>query len=144
METARNKSMNDSDNAPLKVIINGQEFDEAEAQDLIDTGRKTREMETKWNTKLDSVWPEYGQTRNQLKQYETELAEAKAQLTEFQNKKSEGNETPQDVAEAQESARKLGLSLKDDIEKAGFIKKDELSVELVNRYLLKRINLQKI
>ena len=46
--------------APSKIVINGQEYDPTEAQELIDTGRKTREYEKQWNTKVDAVWPEYG------------------------------------------------------------------------------------
>lgn len=113
--------------APSQVIeINGQEYDPAEAQSLIDLGNKTREMETKWNTKLDSVWPEYGRSREQLKTYETELTEARKQLQEFQSKRQEGSETQTDVSEAREAARKLGIVLDDDLGKAGYIKKDDL------------------
>jgi hypothetical protein len=112
--------------APLKVIINGQEFDPTEAQELIDTGRKTREMEEKWNTKLDNVWPEYGKSREQLKTYESELTEARSQLAEFNKKKEEGVETKQDVSEAQEAARKLGIVLAPDLDKAGYVKRDDL------------------
>lgn len=113
--------------APSQVItINGQEFDPNEAQSLIDLGRKTQEYEQKWNTKLDNVWPEYGRSREQLHKYEAELQEAKAQLSEFQQKRQEGSETPTDLREAQEAARKLGIVLNDDLGKAGYIRKDDL------------------
>jgi hypothetical protein len=124
--------MSDSD-APLKVIINGQEFDETEAQDLIDAGKKTREMEQKWNTKLDSVWPEYGRSRETLKQMESELAEAKTELEKFQLKQKEGSETPQDEVKAKEAARKLGIVLNEDLGQAGYIKKDDLEKYLSER-----------
>lgn len=112
--------------APSQVIINGQEYDPSEAQSLIDLGNKTREMETKWNTKLDSVWPEYGRSREQLKSYESELQTARQQLQEFQSKRQEGSETGADLTEAKEAARKLGLVLGEDLDKTGYIKKDDL------------------
>jgi hypothetical protein len=112
--------------APLKVIINGEELDPQEAQDLIDTGRKTREYEQKWNTKLDSVWPEYGKSREQIKSLEAERDEARRQIAEFNQKKEEGTETREDVTEAQEAARKLGIVLAPDLDKAGYVKKDDL------------------
>lgn len=120
--------MDPNQDAPLKITINGQEYDESEASDLIDYGRKTKDLETKYNTKFDSVWPEYGKSREEIKRIQTELEDAKAQLTEFQTKKEEGIETPADVKAAQEAARKIGIPLKEDLDKAGYIKQADLDV----------------
>ncbi len=117
--------MEDSD-AHSKVIINGQEYDATEAGDYLEIGRRTKELEQKYNTTLDNVWPEFGKSRQELKTLNEELATAKAQLTEYSEKKASQTETPTDVAEAQQAARKLGLILNEDLDKAGYIKKDDL------------------
>lgn len=118
----------DTTDAPLKVTINGQEeeLDAAEAASLIDIGRKTKELEGKYNTSFDKVWPEYNRSQQTLKTTERERDEAKKQLEEFQSKKQEGTETPLDVKQAKEAARNLGLSFKEDLEQDGYIKKADL------------------
>src|SRR3990167_5726998 len=92
--------------APSNIVINGQEYTPDEAQDFIDTGRKTREYEQKWNVKLESVWPEYGKTRESLESLETERDMARSELNEFKAKQQAQVETPADVQAAKEAARK--------------------------------------
>lgn len=116
-----------------KIAINGQEYDPAEAQNFIDRGKQTIEAERKWNTSLDKVWPEYGKSRETLKQMESQLAEARSQLEKFQTKQEAGTETPADEAKAKEAAKRLGLILKDDLDSSGYIKKDELDKYLSER-----------
>ncbi len=119
--------------APAKVVINGTEYDVTEAQTLIDTGRKTKEYEQKWNTPLDKVWPAYGESQTKIKTLGDELTAAKKQLEEFQVKKDAGTETQVDVEKAKEAARKLGLVLTDDLDKSGYVKKDDLDKYLDDR-----------
>jgi hypothetical protein len=64
---------------------------------------------------------------------QSELETARQQLTQFQTKKDAGTETQADVAQAKEAARKLGLTLNEDLEKSGYIKKDELDSYLEER-----------
>ena len=116
-----------------KVNINGTEYDVSQASELIGLGQKTRENETKWNTKLDSVWPEYGKVTTTLKQRETELAEARQKLAQYEQKKDAGTETPLDVKQAQDAARKLNIVLRDDLEKDGYVKKADLDKYLEER-----------
>ncbi len=109
-----------------QVVINGQEYDPTEVQSLMDLGRKTQEYETKWNTKLDTVWPEYGKLKETTKTMEQELSQARSQLESFQQKKDAGTETSTDVKQAQDAARKLGIVLGDDLEQRNFVKKEDL------------------
>jgi len=117
--------MSDSGEAPLKITINGQEYDPAEAQDLIETGRKTKDYETQWSTKLDSVWPEYGRSREEIKTL-------KSELEAYKQKAVEGNVTKQETAEAKATAQQLGVKL-EDLDKAGYIKKTDLESFLEER-----------
>ena len=111
---------------PSTVSINGVDYSLEDASSYIEKGKRTVELEKEWDTPVDKVWPEYGKTRESLKSMETQLNEAKAQLQEFQNKKEAGVETPTDVKEAQEAARKLGIVLNEDLGKQGYIKKEDL------------------
>lgn len=114
------------DQVPEKVTINGEELDASEASELISYGRKTKEYEQKWNTPLDNVWPEYGKSRETVKQLETELQNAKNQLESFQQKQEAGTDTPNDLAKAKAAARELGLTFQEDLEKGEFVKKSDL------------------
>jgi predicted nucleic acid-binding Zn-ribbon protein len=118
--------------APSNIVINGEEIPLEEAQKLIETGRKTREYEQKWNTTLDTVWPEYGKTREHVKALETENAQAKAQLAEFQRKQTAGTDTQVDREKARAAAKELGFVLDDDI-KDKFVARDELDKYLDER-----------
>jgi hypothetical protein len=111
---------------PSTISINGVDYDPAQVETDINFAKTTRELETKYNTSFDKVWPEYGKSQETLKQREAELAEAKAQLTAFQTKQTANIETPKDIQEAREAARKLGISLDEDLDKRGYIKKEEL------------------
>jgi len=118
---------------PSTISINGVDYDPAQVEADINYAKSTRELETKYNTSFDKVWPEYGKSQETLKQKETELQQARAEIAEFQSKQNRGTETPTDVKEAQEAARKLGIVLDEDIEKRGYIKKDDLDSYLNER-----------
>lgn len=111
-----------------KITINGQEYDPNEAAELLEVGRKTRDAESKFNVTFDSIMPAYTKANERAKladQYEKELSEAKQQLAEYTVKKESGTDTPADVTEAKEAARKLGLTFSEDLDK-NYIKRDEL------------------
>jgi hypothetical protein len=126
--------MDDPNLAPSKVTINGQEYDETEIQSNLEFAKQVRESEQKYNTTFDKVWPEYGRTQQTVKQLQTELQAAKAQIESFQSKQEQGTETIQDEKLAREAARKLGLTFQEDLEKSGYIKKDQVP-ELVKSIL---------
>jgi len=111
---------------PEKITINGEEYDPTEAQEYINLGRKTKEYETKWNTPLDNLMPDYGRTKESVKQLTADLQEARSKLEQFQVKAEAGVETPNDLAQAKEAARKLGLTFQEDLEKGEYIKKADL------------------
>lgn len=118
--------------APSKIIINGEEFDATEASELIGVGRQTRELETKYNTKLDRVWPEYGRVTTENKTLANERDEARASIAEYEAKLKAGNATPQDRAEATAAAQTLDLNPA-TIAKAGGVTTDQLEAILTER-----------
>lgn len=118
--------------APV-ISINGVDWDPSELESVITKGKQTLDLEKQWNTPVDKVWPEYGQTREQLKTISSERDEYKQKLADFEAKQNAGVETPTDIREAQEAARKLGLTLKEDLDKDGYIKKADLDKYLSER-----------
>lgn len=137
---------------PSTVSINGVDYSPEDAQSLIELGTKTRDLEKQWDTPVDKVWPEYGKTRESLRAVESERDAARKELEDFRTKQNAGVETSTDIKEAQDAARKLGLSLNEDIEKQGYVKKEDLYKEFqtysqqqaaVNDILTKADNLEK-
>lgn len=117
-----------------KIVIGGQEYDPTEAQELLNVGRQTREMETKYNTTFDKVWPSFGEKSNQLAETSKQLEQAQARLAEFEQKSNAGVETPTDVSQALEDARKLGIITKQDLEGAGYIRAEDLTAKFEELY----------
>ena len=111
---------------PTTISINGVDYDPNELQSFIDKGKQTLDLEKQWDTPVDKVWPKYGETREALNTTSAERDAARKELEEFKAKQAAGTETQADVQSAREEARKLGLTLNEDLEKAGYIKKDEL------------------
>jgi hypothetical protein len=116
---------------PSNIVINGQEYSPDEAQELIDTGRKTHEYESKWNVELDKVWPKYGVSTN-YKTVEQERNQARQELEDFKLKQQQQVETPADIQSAREAARKIGIVLDEDV-KGKYVGKDELETWYTDR-----------
>lgn len=112
--------------APSNIVINGKEYSSEEAQELIETGRKTHDYETKYNTKFENIWPDYTRLSQEKSQWQTEKQKYESQIAEFEKKQTQGVETPEDIKKAKEAARNLGLVLSEDLSSQGYIKKDEL------------------
>lgn len=112
--------------APQTISINGVDYDPTELQGFIDKGKQTLDLEKQWDTPVDKVWPEYGKTRETLNTTAAERDALKQEIAQFKAKENAGIETPADVKSAREAARQLGLTLNEDLDKAGYIKKDDL------------------
>lgn len=88
---------------PEKIKLGEEEFSQEELSQLVGLGKSYKEIESKYNTKLDRVWPEFGKSQNRVKELEAELENMK-----------KASQTPKDldenaVREAKEAARKIGL-----------------------------------
>ena len=118
--------------APSQIVINGQEYSPDEAQELIETGRKTREYETAHNTKLDSIYPEYTRLTQERSSWTTKEKEYQDKLAAYEAKKEADIETPADLKAVQEAARKAGIVLRDDVE-GKYVSKDELETWYTDR-----------
>lgn len=121
------------DQLPEKITIGGAEYDANEAAELIGLAKQTRELEAKYNTKFDSVWPEYGRLSQEHKTLKTQYEQAQQDLAKYQNMKPQDRD-PEDIEAAKAAARKLGIILNDDLEKAGYVRKDDLDKYFDEKY----------
>lgn len=96
-----------------KVKVGDKEYTQEELSQLVGLGEIGRELETKWNTKIDKIYPEYTKTQQNYKDLETKAKEYEAKLKEIEAKKQD---LPEDqvIAQAREAAKKVGLLTNDD------------------------------
>lgn len=111
---------------PQTISIGGKEYTAEEAQELVGLGNRAREYEQKANTKLENIYPEYTKLTQERKSWMSEKEQLQAQLSQIQQRQGTTEEQPGDVKAAIEAARKLGITLNEDLEKSGYIKKDDL------------------
>lgn len=132
--------MTESDLAPEKIIINGQEFSPEDATQLIELGNKYKKIESDLNTSLDKVYPEYTRASQQLKEKEKLLAERDAELEALRQsrEKEKALETPEDVKKIREAARQVGLADTDYLKEQGYMTKDEVKAYLDEQEKLKQ------
>ena len=80
-------------NQDTKVKIGEKEYEQAELNRLVGLGEMASEVEAKWNTKYDKVYPEYTKATQALKEREAELTELRAKLdTKAEPAKAEWND----------------------------------------------------
>jgi hypothetical protein len=114
-----------------KIKLGEEEYTQDELKRLVDLGKIGVEAEEKYNTSLDKVWPEFGRKSTQLKEYEERIAS----LEESRNKPNLPENEQQAIEEARAAARKLGITLDEDVEtKVGA----KLEKEFRNYYLRER------
>lgn len=97
---------------PEKIKLGDKEYTQDELSQLVGVAQKVTDLENQYNTKLDKVWPAYGQSQNELKS-------VKEQMERLQNA-ANGNPDmdPESVKQALDQARKIGLVTKEDISEA--------------------------
>lgn len=88
---------------PEKIKLGEKEYSQEELSQLVGLGESYREIETKYNTKLDRVWPEFGKSQNRVKELEAELERMK----QVQSAPKDLDDNA--IREAKEAAKKIGL-----------------------------------
>jgi len=107
-----------TDEQPVdKIKVGEVEYEQQELDELVSLGKLGREMQTKYNTDFQKVWPEYTRTTQELKT----ARQAQEELENLKRQQVQARETgegldPTAVAKAKEAARKLGLILDEDID----------------------------
>ncbi|MEK9207798.1 MAG: hypothetical protein AAB922_04900 [Patescibacteria group bacterium] len=96
--------------APSKVTVGGKEYDQEDLSALVGLGEIAKEAETKYNTKIDRVWPEFSKAQNKVKEYEARIAE----LEDYKTKTTPVEVNDDTNRQALDMAKKLGIVTKED------------------------------
>lgn len=111
------------------IKLGDAEYTQEELNELVGLGQTARELEEKWNTKIDSVYPEFTKKSQRLKELESELEEKKEleeKLAQYQNQsKQTGELDERAIQEARQAAKKIGLLTKDDLAELGIVTRDD-------------------
>ena len=87
-----------------KIKVGESEYSQEDLSRLVGLGKLAEESESRFNTKIDRVWPEFTKNQNELKQ----LREEKEQ---WESQKKQQEEVPEDLAlqQARQAAKKVGI-----------------------------------
>lgn len=96
-----------------KVKVGEAEYTQEELNRLVGLGKLAVESETKFNTKVDKIWPEYTKKSQKLAELEKEIEGYRAEQA---NKAKLPENEEQAIREAKEAAKKLGIVTDDAFE----------------------------
>jgi len=109
---------------PQSIKLGDKEYTQEELQEAVGARNMVKELEEKWDTKIDKVYPKFTQNSTRLKEVENELNELKQKQSTADNKPIDEIDE-ETKAEAKRAARKLDLLTKDDLTDLGYISKDD-------------------
>ena len=90
--------------------LGDKEYNQDELSELVGLGNIAKELETKWNTKIDRVYPDYTKATQALSDERRKREEAEEKLTQFNqsSQTSTGELTAEQKAEARRQLENLG------------------------------------
>ena len=119
-----------------KVKVGDKEFSQDELTGLVGLGQKAKELEDKWNTKIDRLYPEYTKKTQKLTEYEARIQgyEAEKQKREQESLSSKSELNPEEQSKLiKQELGKYGVVTKEDVNNyiANFMAGKEL-IENIN------------
>ena len=99
-----------------KIKIGEKEYTQEELSELVGLGELTKEVETKYNTKLDKVWPEYTKTTQELKVLKEEKEKWEEERAKGKVLTGEQLSEEEIAKQAREQAKRIGIALSDEVE----------------------------
>lgn len=101
---------NNMDNQdPQTIKVGEKEYSPEQLQQLVQLGEIGREMEEKWNTKIDRVYPEFSKAKNDLKTMEEEVTRLRTPAPQAPAADDGMGLSEDDIAKARKEARKIGI-----------------------------------
>lgn len=110
------KTDDEGNDLPSTFKIGEKEYTQEQVENMVSKAQQVEELEGRYNTKLDRVWPEYGKSQNELKSLKEELEQLRNQ-SQQQPIREEGDLSEEQVRIAQEQARKIGILTQSDFDK---------------------------
>ena len=99
-----------------KIKVGEQVYEQAELERLVGLGKLGVELEEKWKTKIDRVYPEYTKSRQEIENLKSKLEEREQEV--INRKQIKGEElTPEQARDlVRKQAREAGLMSQDDFD----------------------------
>ena len=113
---------------PEPIKLGDKEYSQEDLTRLVGLGEQATELESRWDTKLDRLMPEYSKSREELKTLKEQAVEAAK--TKIETKEASG----EDMSE--EAKSKL---VREELKKYGVMTKEDFEQELNNREAGRRI-----
>lgn len=110
------KTDDEGNDLPSTFKIGEKEYTQEQVESMVSKAQQVEELEGKYNTKLDRVWPEYGKSQNELKSLKEELEQLRIQAQQ-PPVREEGDLSEEQIRIAQEQARKIGILTQSDFDK---------------------------
>lgn len=100
---------NEGSQEPQKIKVDDGEYTVDELKELVKQGKMAKEVETKHNTKLDRLMPEYTKATQQVKELQAKLEATESQIAQKQKDiKSDEDLTPEQKRAALKKLEELG------------------------------------
>ena len=124
------------DNKPEETVEESTNFKFGEEgytreqlEELVGFGKLAKEAETRYNTKIDRVYPEFTKKSQQVKEYEEKMSEYEEKIKGYESRFNQPTNEGDEIRQAKEAAKKLGLLTREDIEELGLVTKDKFGTQ---------------
>src|SRR3990167_9060394 len=100
---------------PEKIKLGEKEYTQDELSKLVGLGETATELETKWNTKIDRLYPEYTKATQERKELEDKIKAFEEKQVDTKAKAGEELTDEEIKQRARTEAKSLGLISVDDV-----------------------------
>lgn len=104
---------------PQPITLGEKQYTQEELEQAVGIAEQAKELEERWNTRLDRLMPAYTQTTQQLSEKDRQIEELNSKLTAQITAKAEAGQEMTDDEQAKfvrENAKKYGLVTEDNFE----------------------------
>jgi hypothetical protein len=111
-----------------KIKLGDREFTQDELSGLVGLGEKAKELEDKWNTKIDRLYPEYTKKTQQVSELESQFKALEEEKKRIEDERLQEKANSEDKLSPEDQQRLI----KQELSKYGVITKDEVNNYIAN------------
>lgn len=111
--------MNPQTTEPETIALGDRQYTQEQLQEAVGIAEQARELEEKWNTKIDRLMPEYTKATQERADYERQVADLNAKLDAQITAKAEAGQEMTEEEQAKfvrDNAKKYGILTEDTFE----------------------------
>lgn len=111
-----NKVEEQQETIPEVIKVGDKEYSSDELNRLVGLGQQAADLESRWDTKIDRLMPEYTRSREELKTLKQQQEEATRSQTETRQTQGEELSDAEQARLIRDNAKKYGLMTQDDFD----------------------------